>query len=167
MFSLVLGGVKSGKSNFALKLLKQERGAKAIIVTGKGLDFSFKEQIKRHRLEREPELVVWESDLNLAFSLEKLSDSTQNILIEGLDFWFFSLTQNKDYYVNSFLDKLLSLTNLNKKVILVSCEMGLGLFPTQSYSAIREMGDFNQKLARICSKVYLVVAGCALKIKDE
>lgn len=165
MFSLVLGGVKSGKSNFALKLLRQEKGTKAIVVTGKGLDFSFKEQIKKHRLEREPEIVVWESDVDLASSLKKLPDLTQNILIEGLDFWFFSLGQDRDYYVNSFLDNLLSLNK--KNVILVSCEMGLGLFPIQNYSVIREMGAFNQKLARICSKVYLVVAGCALKIKDE
>jgi len=165
LFSLVLGGAKSGKSNFALKLFNNLQGEGALVVTGKGLDFAFKKQILDHRLERNPEIKVFEVEKNLAGTLKSLPASLDKILIEGLDFWFFSLSkEEREEYLEAFWE---SLVFLKQEVILVSSEVGLGLLPGKLTWEVRGLGEFNQKLARLCAKVYLVVAGCALKIKDQ
>ena len=46
MITLVLGGNKSGKSDFALDLLAKEEGPALFIATGKAKDLEFREQIR-------------------------------------------------------------------------------------------------------------------------
>ena len=163
MFELVLGGFKSGKSRFALSLFGQEQGA--IIVSGKGLDFEFKKRILRHRQERGQNWTTVETDADLGATLQDTSQYFSSLLVEGLDFWFFSLDKSKDKHIDNFWQ---SLKQIKGHVVLVSSELSLGLVPPGIDSQlIREFAGFNQKLANLCQRVYLVVAGCALTVKQE
>ncbi|SDN83463.1 adenosylcobinamide kinase /adenosylcobinamide-phosphate guanylyltransferase [Desulfonauticus submarinus] len=166
MFELVLGGVRSGKSKFALSLLKKE-GRRGLIVTAKSLDFNFKRQILQHRKERDKDILVFESGHDLGARIANLPLDLDSLLIEGLDFWFFSIVKlkNKEQILSSFWKNL---KNRREHVVLVSSEMSLGFLPVNiDIELVRECGEFNQKLAQLCSKVYLVVAGCPVILKDK
>jgi adenosylcobinamide kinase/adenosylcobinamide-phosphate guanylyltransferase len=167
LFSLVLGGNKSGKSDFALELLLKGKPPQLLVVTGKGFDFEFKKQIKEHRLRREPGILVHEIGCDLGAGLKAREDDWATILVDSLDFWLFSLFEQgkldegiKDFF--SLLKKW-----QGREIIFVSSEIGLGPIPVsgQVRGFVRVLGEVNQNLARLCSRVYFVLAGIAVRMK--
>jgi adenosylcobinamide kinase / adenosylcobinamide-phosphate guanylyltransferase len=52
-------------------------------------------------------------------------------------------------------------------VVLVSNEVGLGVMPTsrEARSCVNALGRLHQEVAERCSRVTLMVAGCALAVK--
>jgi adenosylcobinamide kinase/adenosylcobinamide-phosphate guanylyltransferase len=170
MIDLVLGGNKSGKSDFGLELLG--RGAKpwTLVATGKSLDLAFREQIGAHRRSRDAGIVVREVDTDLAEALGELSTRSGSVLVDSLDFWLFSL-QNRcsrgeqDGMRKAFLDVLGSWGE--GRLVLVSTEMGLGplAFDGEIRAFARDLGLLNREIARVSTSVYLVVAGLPQQLK--
>ena len=167
MFTLVLGGNKSGKSDFALELLFKGKPPQLLVVTGKGFDFEFKKQIKEHRLKREPGIFVHEIGLDLGTALKTREKDWTTILVDSLDFWLFSLfEQGKfDEGVKDFFSLLKKWQG--QEIIFVSSEIGLGPIPVsrQTRQFVRALGEINQTLASLCTRVYFVLAGIAVRIK--
>ncbi|WP_457572340.1 bifunctional adenosylcobinamide kinase/adenosylcobinamide-phosphate guanylyltransferase [Desulfovulcanus sp.] len=167
MFSLILGGNKSGKSDFGLELLLKGKGPHLLIVTGKGFDFEFKKQIKNHRLKRDPGLFVHEIGFDLGAGLKAREKDWATILVDSLDFWLFSLfEQGKlDEGIRDFFSLLKNWQG--QEIIFVSSEIGLGPIPVsgQVRRFVRVLGEVNQNLARLCSQVYFVLAGISVRIK--
>ncbi len=52
-FTLVFGGVRSGKSSFALKLCEASVGPRVYLATATALDAEMAERIERHKRERD------------------------------------------------------------------------------------------------------------------
>ncbi|MBT8762755.1 bifunctional adenosylcobinamide kinase/adenosylcobinamide-phosphate guanylyltransferase [Desulfohalobiaceae bacterium Ax17] len=167
MFSLVLGGNKSGKSDFGLELLLKGKSPHLLIVTGKGFDFEFKKQIKDHRLKRDPRLFVHEIGTDLSVCLKAREKDWATILVDSLDFWLFSLfEQGKlEEGIKDFFSLLKNWQG--QEIIFVSSEIGLGPIPVSGEMRrfVRALGDVNQNLARLCAQVYLVLAGIPVRIK--
>lgn len=86
MIRLILGGDKSGKSDFGLQRLYEGNRPSLLLATGQARDFTFGQQILDHRLARIPEVPVKETGIELPRLLEKSILEYQSILIDSLDF---------------------------------------------------------------------------------
>ena len=169
MIELVLGGNKSGKSDFGLNLLRKCPTPRILVATGKSRDLAFREQIDAHRREREPEIEVREADTDLAGTLRIMEPLGGGILVDSLDYWLFSLMglcagDRKDRQA----ELLAEISGWQGgKLVFVSTEMGLGpiAFDGAVRAFARDMGQLNREIASACSSVYLVVAGLAQKLK--
>lgn len=169
MIELVLGGNKSGKSDYGLELLRAAPRPWTLVATGKSRDLAFREQIRVHRLEREPDIAVREADTDLAGVLHGLSAQPGSVLVDSLDFWMFALAGLAASARQRRREELLAEISSwqGGKLILVSTEMGLGplAFDGTVRAFARDLGQLNREIASISASVYLVVAGLAQKLK--
>lgn len=167
MITLVLGGNKSGKSDYALELLEQAPGPKAFVATGKAGDQEFRRQINTHRNERNPLIEVLEVGGDLPQRLRQANTDFRSVLADSLDFWLFACREDgtETEAVQQLLDALQNWRGA--ELILVSCEAGLGPLPMSGEvrAFIRSLGELNRRTARIADRVHLVAAGLPLKLK--
>ncbi|MCJ2166080.1 MULTISPECIES: bifunctional adenosylcobinamide kinase/adenosylcobinamide-phosphate guanylyltransferase [unclassified Pseudodesulfovibrio] len=168
MITLVLGGNKSGKSDFALDLLTKGAEPGLFIATGKAKDMDFREQIRRHRQSRTPNLEVIEVSEDLPQELQKAKLFFPTLLVDSLDYWLFACREAgcESEKVKEFMAVLdeWNATDL----ILVSCETGLGPLPGGSAvrAFVRSLGALNQSIAARADRAYLVAAGLPLTLKQ-
>lgn len=171
MIDLVLGGNKSGKSDFALELLASAPKPWTFVATGKARDLDFRAQIQTHRQERDPEIVVMEVETELPETLGILSRQKGSVLVDSLDFWLFSV--NCAFFGKAARDaaRQALITELaawrGGRLILVSTEMGLGplAYDGEVRAFARDLGELNREIARVGTSVYLLVAGLPQKLK--
>ncbi|WP_319471453.1 bifunctional adenosylcobinamide kinase/adenosylcobinamide-phosphate guanylyltransferase [uncultured Pseudodesulfovibrio sp.] len=167
MITLVLGGNKSGKSDFALDLLAEKTQPGLFIATGKARDLEFREQIRQHRLTRSPGLEVMEVSEDLPQTLGQAKLNFPSVLVDSLDYWLFSCREAgcEKEKVQEFTE-ILEHWNTTE-LILVSCETGLGPLPggSEVRAFIRSLGALNQAVAQAADRAYLVAAGLPLTLK--
>ncbi|MDD3312848.1 bifunctional adenosylcobinamide kinase/adenosylcobinamide-phosphate guanylyltransferase [Pseudodesulfovibrio sp.] len=169
MITLVLGGNKSGKSDFALDQLASAQGPALFIATGKARDLEFREQIRQHRVSRAPGLEVVEVAEDLPQSLGRAKKDFRAVVVDSLDYWLFSCREAgcEEDKVKEFLDVLDDWNDT--ALILVSCEAGLGPLPggSEVRAFIRSLGALNRRAAEAADRVYLVAAGLPLTLKQD
>ncbi len=167
MITLILGGNKSGKSEFALNLLEKRAKPGLFVATGKAKDLEFRQQINRHRLERAPELEVMEISLDLPQALRQAKIDFSCVLVDSLDYWLFAAREqgSEQDLVRDIVKELEGWDNGD--LILVSCEAGLGPLPMSGEvrAYIRALGALNQACAQIAHQVFMVTAGLPLALK--
>jgi adenosylcobinamide kinase / adenosylcobinamide-phosphate guanylyltransferase len=168
MITLVLGGNKSGKSDFALDLLAQSATPGLFVATGKARDMEFREQIRLHRQSRGPNIEVAEVAEGLPQSLQKAKLSFPAVLVDSLDYWLFACREAgcEPVKVEEFLEVLDNWGSTD--LILVSCETGLGPLPAGSAvrAFVRSLGALNQAVAVRADQAFLVAAGLPLTLKQ-
>ena len=76
VIDLILGGNKSGKSDFGLELLAAAPKPWTMIATGKSRDLAFRDQIRDHRQSRDPAILIREVDTELPRAVRELSGCT-------------------------------------------------------------------------------------------
>ncbi|OAG27096.1 bifunctional adenosylcobinamide kinase/adenosylcobinamide-phosphate guanylyltransferase [Thermodesulfatator autotrophicus] len=162
---LVLGGIKSGKSNFALKLGNEFPEPRIFLATAQAFNKEMAEKIKRHRRERGQNWHTLEVPLELPQILSEI-ESCGVALIDCLTVWLGNLFYHQkdvDSYLKSLLD---SIKNFSYPLIIVSNEIGLAPVPADKEIRMfaESLGLLNQKVARLCERTYLMVAGRALII---
>ncbi|MCT4535021.1 bifunctional adenosylcobinamide kinase/adenosylcobinamide-phosphate guanylyltransferase [Halodesulfovibrio sp.] len=166
MIRLILGGDKSGKSDFGLQQLYNGDEPSVLLATGHAQDFAFGQQILDHRLARIPELPVKETGIALPQLLEKAILEYRSILIDSLDFWVFACHGQWQQSQQALLHSL-SLVPAECQLTIVSCEAGLGPIAASSQvrQFIRRLGALNQAVAAVSDEVCLMVAGLPLYVK--
>jgi adenosylcobinamide kinase/adenosylcobinamide-phosphate guanylyltransferase len=169
MITLILGGNKSGKSDFALGLTTKGDKPPLFIATGKARDLEFREQIRRHRINRAPGIEVMEVSQGLPQTLQQAKLHFPSLIVDSLDYWLFSCREAgcETEKIQEFLDVLDDWDDAD--LILVSCETGLGPLPAGSEvrAFVRSLGTLNQRIAAIADRVYLVAAGLPLTLKQD
>lgn len=171
MIDLILGGNKSGKSDFALELLRQSPQPWSFLATGKSRDLAFRNQIQAHRQSRDMRIAVHEVDTDLTRSIGMLSLQAGSTLVDSLDFWMFSIAgryaeqADRRRLTEELVEALAGWPG--GRLILVSTEMGLGplAFDGEVRAFARDLGALNREIARVSTSVYLVVAGLPQKLK--
>ncbi len=165
---LILGGIKSGKSNFALNLANQTVGKRAFIGTAEPFDEEMRKRIEKHKLERGYTFETFEEPIYLSNLLKKLLKNYDVVLIDCLTVWLGNLF----YYqidIKPVLDDFIEVLKNFKRgyVFIVSNEVGLTIIPANELSRkyANYLGILNQRIAEISDEVYLVIAGIPLKIK--
>ena len=178
--SLVLGGVRSGKSDFAEKLARQEGKPVLYVATGLASDPEMERRIQHHRESRPDGWGTLEAPMELADSLEIAlagPNSPDVVLVDSLDSWIGNLLQEHEHepgdvvesMAEDSLGKMLKICDRSPaSVILVSSEVGLTLVPPFPLGRRFQdlLGLVNQRVAAAAGTVYLVVAGVPVAIKS-
>lgn len=169
--TLVLGGVRSGKSRYA-----QEFAARgtcvAFIATAEACDDDMAQRIARHRAERPANWTTFESPIKLEDTLLECGNRFDTVLIDCLTVWTSNIMQaenSDEQRVLAHADRLAEvLRTISASVILVSNEVGSGIHPnTEIGRAFRDLlGFVNQRVAAAADEVILLVAGCPLVVKQ-
>lgn len=168
MIILITGGIKSGKSSFALKI-SDGYNKKLFIATLEVIDSETEEKIKRHRQERKDSFTTIEEPVQIVKVLENNIRNYDIILIDCINIWINNLMFYKiniTEYVENFID-FLKMNNNVTNIIVVTNEVGQSIIPIDKSSRnfINFLGIINQKLAASADNVYLLVAGIPIKIK--
>jgi adenosylcobinamide kinase/adenosylcobinamide-phosphate guanylyltransferase len=180
---LILGGQKSGKSRRAEFLardwLLQAPHHKAVLIaTAQPWDEEMQQRIARHkqdRAERVPNLTTVEEPLQLAQTIQRLSQSDTLLVVDCLTLWLTNMlmpvdVENKPTAVN-FIDYAAMLSVAISKstgpIVIVSNEIGLGVIPMgrDVRAFVDALGKLNQDIAQVCDKVTFMAAGLPLSLK--
>jgi adenosyl cobinamide kinase/adenosyl cobinamide phosphate guanylyltransferase len=162
----IIGGARSGKSSFALELSKSK--AVAFIATALPLDDEMKERIEKHKNERPPHWKTIEAPEDIIDAIKEIKEE-ECIIIDCLTLWVSNLIEKySDEYIVEKAKEIAQYTrSIDKKVIVVSNEVGLGIVP--EYPIARRyrdiLGRVNQIFAEIAQEVYFMVAGIPMEVK--
>lgn len=158
--TLVLGGIRSGKSEFAVELASQAGGRVAVVATAVASDEEMRERIEFHRRSRPQDWALYEEPTDIAQAVPATSADT--ILLDSVDAW---LGNRID--VEECLRQVRALFERAPNAIAVSSEVGLSLVAlTPSGRAFTDaLGIVNQRLAAEAERVFLVVAGLPVTLK--
>lgn len=173
MLRLILGGTRSGKSDWALDVLLSDPAPRHFLATGQAGDPSFRRQINDHRVERGPGLPVRETGVFLAEALEDIArecDGHGSVLVDSLDFWLFAAQTADNGAARVFLRRLDALRERYPALRLnfVSSEIGLGPIPASAEvrAFARSLGTLHRELACRSNEAVLVVAGLPVHLKS-
>jgi adenosylcobinamide kinase/adenosylcobinamide-phosphate guanylyltransferase len=178
--SLVLGGVRSGKSEFGEKLAKEDDKPVLYVATGLASDPEMEHRIQRHLESRPDNWWTLEAPIDLASGLEialSAADAPGVVLIDSLDSWVGNLLQQHedeprdtlDSLVQDSLGKMIDVCGQSSaSIVMVSSEVGLTLVPPFPLGRRFQdlLGLVNQRVAAAATNVYLVVAGVPMVIKS-
>jgi adenosylcobinamide kinase / adenosylcobinamide-phosphate guanylyltransferase len=172
--TLVLGGIRSGKSRWAEAAIAESLEADQpvhYLATGQvtGTDPAWWQRVAEHRDRRPPHWSTLETD-DIATQLRR-SPGTPT-LVDDIGGWLTAAMDRRQVWergsVSVDVDELLAaVAEFGSPLVLVSPEVGLTVVPATK-SARRfadELGTINQRLALLCDRVVLVVAGHPLPIK--
>jgi len=179
--TLILGGIRSGKSAFAEKLAGERRGSTLYLATGRPVDTEMEERIRRHRENRPATWRTLEAPLDLAGPLRQAlaaEDALSVILVDSLDGWVSNLLLgHEDDPAPKVEDLALShiqrLTELmgesQAEFFLVSSEVGFSLVSPNSLGRRFQdlLGLVNQAVAAAADTVYLVTVGLPMQLKGQ
>lgn len=169
MLTFIIGGMKSGKSNFALKEGEKTGGRNFYyIATARAIDEEMKSRIERHKKERGSHWITIEEPINLDRAIMRI-DKNSSVIIDCLTTWLTNLLvegYEPNEFVNSFIDLLRKYRD-EIHVFIIANEVGWGIIPENELARkfIDLAGTVNQKIMDICDRAYLMVAGMPLKIK--
>jgi len=164
--TLVLGGARSGKSEYAEGLLAH--GPALYLATGQAFDDEMAARIRLHRDRRGPQWDIVEEPLELAAALDRVLDPVRPVLVDCLTLWISNLMhagRDVDGETGALCEVL---ARPRGPVVLVSNEVGLGLVPDNRLARqFRDhQGRVNQRVAQTCRRVVFVAAGLPLFLKD-
>lgn len=179
MLTLVLGGSGSGKSEVAERMAAAFGQQVIYLATSAPGDEEMKRRIKRHR-DRRP--AVWrteEETLAVADAVLRLGRAGTVLLIEDLTSWLANILsqqnqgslsdENIEDAVRKEVEKFLSaVEQVPAQVIVVAGELGCGLVPAYALGRVfRDVaGRSNQLVATHAARVYMVMAGLTLALKE-
>ncbi len=169
--TLILGGVKSGKSRLAENWAKATAVPVTYIATATAQDNEMQQRISRHQSERPETWLTVESPIHLASTLQQVDAEGKCLLLDCLTLWLTNLLLTEDEtQLRTEIDALLTcLPNLSAELVMVSNETNMGIVPLGELSRryCDEIGLLHQQLASLCDNVILTVAGLPHLLKGS
>lgn len=167
--TLVLGGIRSGKSDQAEELAKRTKCDVVYLATATAGDGEMLDRIKRHQARRPESWGLEEEPVALARILRRHEADAPCLLVDCMSLWLSNLLgEDEDLTeeIDAFLDALEAYPG---PVVIVSNEVGLGLIGMDSLTRrfCDELGWLNQALAQRCDNVVLTVAGLPQILKGR
>ncbi|EDY39814.1 hypothetical protein CPCC7001_2695 [Cyanobium sp. PCC 7001] len=165
---LVTGPARSGKSRWAEHLASAHPGPVLYLATAdtRQQDPAWQARLQVHRLRRPPSWRVLEVQAALAQTLRHL-DPAELALVDALGTWVaWGLDQSDDQWLRSSEELCAALAACPGRVIVVSEQTGWGVVPATAIGGrFRDrLGALEQRLAPLCQRCWLVVAGRALDL---
>ncbi len=177
MIKLVLGGARSGKSEFAEDIYKGIDDV-TYIATAKAIDKEFEERIAMHKARRNTKWTTIEAYKDFAsiemktnyFFLDDVTNMLTNILFDHLgarDIEDEDVSLVEKLVINEVATLFTRIKEMDADIVIVSSELGAGLVPEAKLSRLfRDMhGKVNQYIAKNADEVYYVIASIGVKIK--
>ena len=171
--TLVIGGCRSGKSDFALERANALPGDRKIfLATSVPRDREMEKRVEKHVAERGDSWITREEPVDVNAVIDQESATAHVILLDCLTLWTTNLLMAgcDEAAIREAIHKLaLSLENSQCPVYLVTNEVGYGIVPENTLA--RQFRDHaglvNRELAKVADEVYLTVAGIDLRIKPQ
>jgi adenosylcobinamide kinase/adenosylcobinamide-phosphate guanylyltransferase len=168
--TLVLGGVRSGKSRFA-QALGERTSSVAFVATAQPLDEEMRMKIQRHQAERPTEWRTIEEPLELDRVLAEEGSKHAILVVDCLTLYAANLLEAERGNPAAIEQRLqrfyAALRSAPCSVALVSNEVGSGIVPAspdgRRYRDL--LGEINQRVACIADNVLLMIAGLPLALK--
>lgn len=177
MIKLVLGGARSGKSEFAEDIYKGIDDV-TYIATAKAIDKEFEERIALHKARRNTKWTTIEAYKDFAsiemktkyYFLDDVTNMLTNILFDHLgarDIDDEDVSLVEKLVINEVATLFARVKEMDGDIVIVSSELGAGLVPEAKLSRLfRDMhGKVNQYIAKNADEVYYVIASIGVKIK--
>jgi adenosylcobinamide kinase/adenosylcobinamide-phosphate guanylyltransferase len=170
--TLILGGVRSGKSRLAEKLARESGREVVYVATAQGRDDGeMRARIASHRARRPAGWHTVEAPLQLAAALAAHDAPGRCLLVDCLTLWLTNLLCADDEAQLSREREALieQLPSLRADVVLVANETSLGVVPLGALTRrfLDEAGVLHQRLAASCGRVLMTVAGLPLTLKES
>jgi len=166
---LVGGGVRSGKSSFAVDLGQRLGSKRAFVATARPSDDEMKARIARHQLDRGDGFVTVEAPHALAETLASLG-AYDVVVVDCLTLWLSNLLLRGDA-AQSILDEVDGVVRELKErrfhAVIVTNEVGMSIHPPTALGRafVEVCGWAHQRIARAADEVYLAVLGTVVRIR--
>ncbi len=164
---LVLGGVRSGKSRHAERIVTAFPAPFRYLATAQAFDDEMRERVAAHRARRDGRWHTMEVPLHLAAALDEAGDHA--VLVDCLTLWLTNLLLG-GHEVGEAVGALMNaLARRRAPTVLVGSEVGMGIVPENALARRfrDEAGLLHQRVATVADRVVLVVAGLPLVLKGR
>ena len=168
---LIGGGVRSGKSRFALARAARTGPRRVFVATAEPLDAEMAARIRRHQEERSGAgFQTVEEPVDLAATLEASYAAADVIVVDCLTLWVSNLLvrgAGAAEVTPAFDGLLAALSRRPVPVILVSNEVGMGLVPETPLGRLfrDQTGMLHQRLAAVADELYAGLMGALVRLK--
>jgi adenosylcobinamide kinase/adenosylcobinamide-phosphate guanylyltransferase len=168
--TLVLGGVRSGKSRY-VQTLAGRVSSIAFVATAQPLDEEMRQKIERHRAERPKQWRTIEETLDLDRVLDEEGSNCRMLVVDCLTLYAANLLEAERGNLIAIEERLerfyAALHSAPCSLALVSNEVGSGIVPSfpegRRYRDL--LGEINQRVASAADNVLLMVAGLPVVLK--
>ena len=177
MISIVTGGARSGKSEFAESLIK---GDAIYIATAENFDDEMDLRIKKHVKRREESSINWRT-VECLKKFDGLSGDEKYVLFDSLGVFISNIMFSKTaddlsdesieetiLEVRKELEHLLDWARENdKELVIVTDEVGMSIIPEAKVARVYRdlIGTINKEVAAECDRAYLVCMGIEVRLK--
>lgn len=175
---LVTGGARSGKSTFAESLYKGEDEV-VYIATARVYDDEMRDRVSLHRAQRPVEWRTYEGNYNLRQAVCSISNYLLDCVTVLTSNIMFDITGEMDRIsieaqreveervVGELRDLIEGIRAVNGNLVMVTNEVGDSIVPENHVARVYRdiVGRVNQRIAAMCSEVYLVACGIPLRLK--
>lgn len=185
MISIVTGGARSGKSEFAESLIK---GDAIYIATAENYDDEMDLRIKKHVKRRDESGIKWRTveclknfDGLSGEEKDGLSGEEKYVLFDSLGVFVSNIMFSKTaddlsdksieetiLVVRKELEKLLDWSRENdKELVIVTDEVGMSIIPESKVARVYRdlIGTINKEVAAKCDRAYFVCMGLEVRLK--
>lgn len=166
--TLILGGVRSGKSRHAERLVLESGLEPVYVATAEARDDEMARRIAAHRARRDGRWHTVEAPLDLADAMREVSRPSRAVLVDCLTLWLTNVMVAERAVADEIRRLLDAVPALPGPVVMVSNEVGLGVVPTNAMARAfaDEAGRLHQALAEIADAVVFMAAGLPLSLKS-
>lgn len=166
---LVGGGVRSGKSAYAVARARALGARRAFVATARAYDDEMRERIRRHQEERAEDFTTVEEPRELAGVLARLGGFDVAV-VDCITLWI--ANQLVDGVAPAVVEENAArfaavLRAAPCHVIVVTNEVGMGVHPETALGrTFRDLaGRTHQALARAADEVHLAVLGALVRLR--
>lgn len=177
MISIITGGARSGKSEFAESLIK---GDAIYIATAENYDDEMDLRIKKHVKRRDESGIKWRT-VECLKNFDGLSGEEKYVLFDSLGVFVSNIMFSKTaddlsdksieetiLVVRKELEKLLDWSRENdKELVIVTDEVGMSIIPESKVARVYRdlIGTINKEVAAKCDRAYFVCMGLEVRLK--
>ena len=177
---LIIGGARSGKSQFALEMASSLDDKVLFVATGEPLDEEMRERIEEHKKRRPSGWRIIEVPTGVGRRIKEEIRDARVVILDCLTLLVSNVMSQcgdaeqvdpkfaEDKLALEIKELIECIDGIDASFIIVSNEVGMGLVPENRLGRLYRdlLGKVNQKLARHADKIHLMVAGIAIDVKD-
>ena len=174
---LIIGGARSGKSQFAQELARRLSDRVLFVATAEAGDEEMRSRIEAHKKARPKTWHTLETSVKVGEKINEHTGKADVVLVDCITLLLSNILIDddrddnmKEEQVKAEIDRLIEcIDRMDATFIIISNEVGLGLVPDNRLGRLYRdlLGRANQLLAEQADEVYLMVAGIPVEIKSR